>query len=183
MGGYGSGMWRIARHPTVERSNVLRVGDVIPFVDPPNAARSVTQTISYRVPGQSTFADTHIKLVASRPNFGGVRWWFVCPCGRRVARLYLPRGRWQLACRRCHRLAYASQRLSRPDRIRRRARKLWHKIGEDTPWPVERARGTRRPKWMRRATYWRIGQEADDLDWEAFGLSCGRWLLRAMERR
>jgi hypothetical protein len=90
-----------------------------------------------------------------------VRWWFVCRCGRRVARLYVPQGHSRLACRTCHRLAYKSQRLSRPDRLRRRATKMWQKIGEETTCQVERARGTRRPKWMRRATYWRIRREAD----------------------
>ena len=34
-----------------------------------------------------------VRLVSTRPNYGGRRWWFVCPLvGRRVAKLYLPPG-------------------------------------------------------------------------------------------
>ncbi|MCI0625457.1 MAG: hypothetical protein L0387_28065 [Acidobacteria bacterium] len=51
----------------------------------------------------------------SRPNFGGVRWWFRCPlvikgkpCRRRVGKLYLPYGRSLFGCRHCHQLTYQS---------------------------------------------------------------------------
>ena len=56
---------------------------------------------------------------------------------------------------------YASQSECRAARLRHRAGKLWRRIGEDTFLPTERARGTRRPKWMRRATHRRIREEAD----------------------
>jgi hypothetical protein len=49
------------------------------------------------------------RLEATRPNFGGVRWWFSCPqCGKRCKKLYLPAGQWEIACRLCHRLTYTS---------------------------------------------------------------------------
>jgi hypothetical protein len=59
--------------------------------------------------------DYRIALTTTRPRFGGLRWWFVCPlsvndraCGRRVGKLYLPpRGRY-FGCRHCHRLTYRS---------------------------------------------------------------------------
>ncbi len=54
-----------------------------------------------------------IPLLSTRPNYGGVRWWFACPrlrdgcpCARRVRRLYLRRG--YFACRLCHDLTYRS---------------------------------------------------------------------------
>ena len=54
-----------------------------------------------------------IALTRSRPNFGGLRWWFLCPgngqpCGRRCYKLYLPAGGEGFACRRCHGLVYSS---------------------------------------------------------------------------
>lgn len=51
-------------------------------------------------------------LTTTTPRFGGFRSWLVCPrCGRRVGKLYHNTLRW--ACRRCHNLAYKSQRLPR----------------------------------------------------------------------
>ena len=39
--------------------------------------------------------DCMVRLVTTRPNYGGRRWWFLCPLnGRRAVKLYLPtRGR------------------------------------------------------------------------------------------
>jgi hypothetical protein len=51
--------------------------------------------------------ELHVRFCATRPHFGGVRWWFSCPhCGSRVAKLYLPPGRSRFACRTCHGLTY-----------------------------------------------------------------------------
>lgn len=50
------------------------------------------------------------ELVASPGRFGGDRWFAICPrCGRRSLSLYVRRD--ALACRACHGLVYASQRL------------------------------------------------------------------------
>ena len=54
-----------------------------------------------------------ISVVRTRPNFGGFRWWFLCPgagqrCGRRSYKLYLPATGSGFACRVRHGLAYAS---------------------------------------------------------------------------
>jgi hypothetical protein len=54
--------------------------------------------------------EQRIQIVASRPNFGGSRYWFLCQCGRRVGRLYLPPRRNKFACRRCYDLTYESSR-------------------------------------------------------------------------
>jgi hypothetical protein len=55
----------------------------------------------------------NISVVRTRPNFGGFRWWFLCPgarqpCERRSYKLYLPATGTGFACRTCHGLAYAS---------------------------------------------------------------------------
>lgn len=50
-----------------------------------------------------------LALETTRPYFGGLRWWIVCPrCGRRCDKLYLPPGARRFACRVCHDLAYRS---------------------------------------------------------------------------
>jgi hypothetical protein len=55
-----------------------------------------------------------IRLTSTPCNYGGRRFWFVCPlavdgklCGRRVAVLYLA-GKW-FGCRSCYELAYKAQ--------------------------------------------------------------------------
>lgn len=56
---------------------------------------------------QRHFIELHVRFCATRPHFGGVRWWFSCPhCGSRVAKLYLPPGESRFACRTCHGLTY-----------------------------------------------------------------------------
>jgi hypothetical protein len=59
--------------------------------------------------------DFRYNLTTTRPRFGGLRWWFLCPlggrgpvCGRRVGKLYLPAGGLYFGCRRCHDLTYTS---------------------------------------------------------------------------
>ncbi len=46
-------------------------------------------------------ADQRVALTATRPGFGGERWWFVDD-GRRVAQLYLPHGGDQFRSRRAY---------------------------------------------------------------------------------
>jgi hypothetical protein len=73
-----------------------------------------------RPTGESGSEDYRVRLTATRPRFGGLRWWFVCPlivngraCNRRVGRLYLPPGGRYFGCRRCYNLTYTSCQESR----------------------------------------------------------------------
>ncbi len=44
-------------------------------------------------------------------NFGGKRYWFVCPnCNKRAGTLYKPPTREELLCRKCHGLRYSKSR-------------------------------------------------------------------------
>ena len=59
--------------------------------------------------------DYKISLVSTTPNYGGRRWWFVCPlvkggrsCYRRCGKLYLPPGGRYYGCRHCYELTYTS---------------------------------------------------------------------------
>src|SRR3989338_5619504 len=66
--------------------------------------------------GERESMDLRIELTATPCNFGGKRYWFICPltksgqyCGRRVGVLF-GIGKW-FGCRCCGNIAYASQML------------------------------------------------------------------------
>lgn len=77
----------------------------------------------YTFTESGTEVDYKVRLTTTRPRFGGLRWWFVCPlsvnevyCGRRVGKLHL-HGRY-FGCRHCHELTYAScQESHKYDRL------------------------------------------------------------------
>ena len=59
--------------------------------------------------------DYKLKLVATTPHYGGLRWWFICPLvrtdngpPRRVAKLYLPPGGKYFGSREGYGLTYTS---------------------------------------------------------------------------
>ncbi len=65
--------------------------------------------------GHKSEQDYPVRVVYTTPPFGGRRWWWLCPllyqgqpCGRRVAKLYLPGGDVYFGCRHCHSLTYES---------------------------------------------------------------------------
>jgi hypothetical protein len=69
-------------------------------------------------PPDAVFSETEqaIALDSVPQAFGGVRWFYVCPCGRRCQILYLRNDAFR--CRTCHRLAYPSQNARRRRRFR-----------------------------------------------------------------
>ena len=139
MGGFGSG-WRRARTAVVEHCLVLSVTDLVreKVIVPGALERGVW---AWSRPGQQPHAQvtyeadlrtdkhaaielryrldnrserTHVWLRYTVPQYGGRRWWFLCPLtGDRVAKLYLPRGQNRFASRRAYGLAYSSSRKSR----------------------------------------------------------------------
>ncbi len=80
-------------------------------------------TMVDRNTGEETDFDYNVPLVSTPCNFGGVRWWFICPpsvdggCGRRVGVLYRAPRRDYYACRHCLELSYASRNESRRGRF------------------------------------------------------------------
>lgn len=89
----------------------------------------------------------------TRCHLGGRRVWLTCPirkCGRRVAILY---GGSVFACRRCHELAYESQREHVDDRAARRADTIRRRLH----WEAGILNGNGvRPKGMHHRTYDRL---------------------------
>lgn len=100
-------------------------------------------TLIYSMNGTPT--RQHVPILATGCNFGGQRHWFGCPgCGKRVAVLYLRnRG---FACRKCNRIAYASQSDDELDRAWRRQHKIEQRLGD----------GWQRPKGMHKTTHERL---------------------------
>lgn len=88
-------------------------------------------------------------------HYGGSRPWFRCPrCHRRCAVIYGVANDGRFGCRRCMRLAYASEADDKLSRLWRKLRKLEAKLGEDY----------RRPKGMRHRTYERIFAQMDEVE-------------------
>jgi len=77
----------------------------------------ITLTLKYTVTRQEEKTDIEepIQLTFTTPNYGGKRWWFLCPlvkngrlCNRRVGRLHLAPGGLYFGCRHCYNLTYTS---------------------------------------------------------------------------
>jgi hypothetical protein len=107
-----------------------------------------------------------VPITWTRCHLGGSRPWFHCParhvdqvCGRRVALLYLAGG--MFACRRCHRLAYASQQQSHWGRLLHRAQKIRLQLGGSAslcePFPGK----PKRMHWSRYLTLRRRGLQSE----------------------
>jgi hypothetical protein len=105
-------------------------------------------------------------ITATEPNYGGRRWWLLCPaCGRRCEMVFAPwdfTGRrsdwcsvlWQ--CRICRRLAYPSQLQGRRERLQRKIERLVYTLRGFPPDPL---RALKRPMGMRQRTFGRLEAE------------------------
>lgn len=95
----------------------------------------------------------HVPILSTGCTYGGRRYWFGCPwCGKRVAILYLRN--LGFACRKCNRIAYASQSDDELGRTWRKQSKIERKLDEH--W--------RRPKGMHRATHERLVDVISDCE-------------------
>ena len=73
-------------------------------------------TTTDRNTAEKTEYDYKVSLTTTLCNYGGVRYWFICPlsingvyCGRRVAKLYKAPGANYFGCRHCYNLSYESR--------------------------------------------------------------------------
>lgn len=81
-------------------------------------------TITDRNTRDKSDYDYKVQLTTTPCNFGGVRYWFICPlsrngiyCGQRVAKLYKAPGGYYFGCRHCYNLSYESRNESRLGRF------------------------------------------------------------------
>jgi hypothetical protein len=115
-----------------------------------------------------------VRLVHTVPNFGGKRWWMICPyLGKRVGKLYLPPNGDRYACREAWRIAYQSQRDASRDRPFERIHKLQRKLGNLQSHDL----CLRRPKGMWHRTFERHFERYRLLEAE-----CAAELGRMIER-
>jgi hypothetical protein len=133
MGGRGSGRWRyhspkatVDQAMTLDANQLVRQGILRAGTDSAGillfgsgsgslgyvvtaGANAGRLALVYSVEGQ--MVAERLDVEASRPPFGGLRWWLRCPqegCGRRVVKLHLRSGRSRFLCRLCHDLTYAT---------------------------------------------------------------------------
>jgi hypothetical protein len=131
-GVHSYGSWRWVYHSGRECS----IGYEVLTLDMSRPLVRLFYTTTRGDAGQKEASDYHVQLVTTRPRFGGLRWWFVCPlivrgvpCGRRVGKLYLPPSSVYFGCRHCYRLTYTSCRESRKSDAL--ARLLARDMGQD----------------------------------------------------
>jgi hypothetical protein len=184
MGGWGSGRsWGhkaklTAAYPSLDirrlqRDGLLRPGLAFLCQLMQNGERTASidlrvdverMTLSYRyLSPESEWrrVEQQVQLERTACNYGGHRAWFRCPadgCGRRVAILYCAG---IFACRRCHQLAYWSQRRSASEGAIRRAQAIRERLGGTgnmySPFPAK-------PKGMHWRTYRRLRLLHDNAD-------------------
>lgn len=175
--GSGSMTWTLTRTGEVTCS----IGYEANLMDPAAAWVRLHYTTTSRHTGRKTESDYRVRLETTRPHFGGVRWWFICPLsGRRARVLYLPpSGGTTFASRQALGLAYRSQRETAEDRAIERSMMARKKLGVtdcnmlDMPYCP-------RPKWMRQRTHRRLVTVIRECHEHQVGYLVRRWghLLR-----
>ena len=99
--------------------------------------------------------DYKVQIATTRPNYGGERYWFVCPqCGRIVASLYGSKYFW---CRYCHNLTYKTQQIGFIDRMLENKLKYEDKANKN---------GAKR-RWMHWKTYNQLMNKASCYEYQA----------------
>ena len=77
----------------------------------------------------------NVELYTTKPYFGGLRWWFICPnCDRMVVKLYQPLGAKNFLCRTCQNLTYQSCRESG------KSNPFYEAIAKDTGFDVKQVK-------------------------------------------
>lgn len=128
---------------------IASMGVAWDLTDPDNA--HVTLTFTREGPdGLNKEVRQRIRLVCTVPNYGGRRWWMICPrSGCRVAKLHLPPGASEFASRKEWDLSYRSQRATDADRPFDKLAKLQRSLGSPEGWHFPLVR----PKGMWKRTY------------------------------
>jgi len=99
-----------------------------------------TITDSFR--GEKLRKDYKVVLDRTPCNYGGFRYWFICPlsvegttCNKKVAKLYLPPGGVYFGCRNCYDLTYHCQKEhdNRLDRLLKDPNAFMSKLNSENP--------------------------------------------------
>src|SRR5262245_40321657 len=153
MGGSGSGRWG-SRRPLAE---ALRRIDLAQLRRDHPITPGTLVTMRYQW-ANGRQVETTVSFLFTTGRLGGRRVWFCCPsCDRRCQILY---GSWRIACHRCHRLRYLSQRESRCGRANLGMMKIVKRLDPEatcTALPPK-------PKGMHWSTYERLCERYDTYD-------------------
>jgi hypothetical protein len=172
VGGYGSGLWRISRRPLAETMRRIDLA-TLRRDEPSLTADHKLQIRCHRRDGEVAVTTVYL-IEETRTYFGGRRLWFRCPrCDGRCRVLY---GTWRIACRRCHRLRYLSQRETKEDRATRQMLKIVKRLNPDDPDPCNDL--PEKPKGMHWSTYDRMVER-----YEGYSEKWGLAILRRLGRR
>jgi hypothetical protein len=146
---------------TRTREKVASIGYVADLIDPDNAY--IRLHYNHNDKPQKYI----VPLTTTQPNFGGVRWWFICPVsGQRVGKLYSPPGQPLFASRKVFNLAYQSQREHKPQRLLDKAYKLRERIDRQAAIYCE-APIPQKPRGMHFKTYEKLRADIFRLEQEA----------------
>lgn len=152
MGGSGSGRWgsRKLLAERLARLDLKRIRAQTRL----NAAS--TLTVQYRSGTQRAARTIHLR--ATPAGYGGSRLWFICPaCGGNRQVLYCAS---RVACGRCLKVTYSSQRETRSARALRGMTKIIKRLDPD----AESNDLPDKPEGMQWATYERLTERYDRLD-------------------
>jgi hypothetical protein len=187
MGGYGSGTWtRSRKRGTLDALKRIEINYLkkLGALNPPQSG-VLSWTKNGQPHGYINFKSYHshidlnfnfksvnknewqpveqrVFLSTTSCNFGGVRYWLICPnCKRRVGalcaadRLFL--------CRHCYDVGYDSQSENSFDRLNSKKDKLAKRIFED----YNKGRGRVKKKWMHQKTFAPLYQEYKRLEYRS----------------
>jgi hypothetical protein len=153
MGGHGSGRWGVSRRPLAESMRRIDLAEL-------SRNQHLTDRHALKVirnNGERVEVTT-VYLESTRMYFGGRRLWFRCPrCDGRCRVLY---GTWRIACRRCHRLRYLSQRETRTGRANLGMMKIVKRVDPEATCNALPPK----PKGMHWSTYDRLSERYDTYD-------------------
>jgi len=141
---------------------------IISYEEP--ASKNDFPNLRVRYEREGRLCDYKIRLTTTFPNYGGERWWFICPiriCGRRVGVLYFAG---LFACRHCHNFVYASQNEAPHSRLLHKSQKIFERLGgswADDDYPPK-------PKGMHWKTYWRRVDQMEAACNASWGLYCAK---------
>ena len=99
--------------------------------------------------GNTTDYKEEISLLTTPCNYGGVRYWFACPCcHERVGALYLAPGNVYFMCRHCNNITYRSRNRCRMETFGHTSRQIDKLRSEIKRW-TWRSRPTRKVRRLR----------------------------------
>lgn len=128
--------------------------------------------LTYTITNTGEKHDYKVWLKTTQPHYGGIRYWFACPCcQKRTTMLYMKTN--LFVCRKCANLTYQSQQENKSDRLLEQARKIHKQLGGDgavgdIPEPSK-------PKWMHWKTYHYKLAKMYQLNLESDILAYRRW--------